>query len=97
MDITDGQLIRELRLALEAVKNESQEAQARVVFETLKRHDATMEDLTRALRAVRERRRGELSGLAGRIGALAENRSDAEETADAVDRFLRSAPPGGGS
>lgn len=93
MDISDGQLIRELRLALEAVKGEGQDAQARVVFETLQRHNATMADLTRALKAVRERRRGELAGLAGRIGALADSQSDAQETADAVDRFLRSMPP----
>jgi hypothetical protein len=96
VDISDGQLIRELRLALETVKDAGQEAQARVVFETLKRHNATMADLTRALKAVRERRRGELAGLAGRIGALAESQSDAQETAEAVDRFLRSITPESG-
>ncbi len=89
MDITDAQLLRELRRALDAVAAEGTEAQARALEETLRRCNASMSDVVRALGAVRDRRRRELSGLAGRIGALAQSNAEAEETADAVDRFLR--------
>ena len=92
MDITDGQLLRELRRALDAVGGEGMGAQVRAVEETLRRYDATMADVQRALHAVKERRRRELAGLAGRIRAIADGQSDAEETADAVDRFLRALP-----
>jgi len=90
MEITDAQLLRELRRALDAVTDQGADAQARALEETLQRLNATMADLVRALNAVRERRRHELTGLAGRIGALAERHAEAEETSDAVDRFLRS-------
>ncbi len=89
MDISDTQLLRELRRALDDVSDDGTEAQSRALEETLRRFDATMADVARALNAVKERRRRELVGLAQRIGALAERHADAEETADAVDRFLR--------
>lgn len=89
MDITDAQLLRELRRALDEVGDQGIDAQARAIEATLRRLNATMPDVVRALNRVRERRRRELAGLAERIGALAEGRSAAEETADAVDRFLR--------
>jgi hypothetical protein len=95
MEISDGQLLRELRRALDAVASEGMGAQVRAVEETLRRYDATMADVQRALNAVKERRRRELAGLAGRIGAIAEGQSDAEETSDAVDRFLRGLGGGG--
>jgi archaellum component FlaC len=90
MEITDAQLLRELRRALDAVAGQGTDAQVRAVEETLRRLDATMVDVTRALNGVKERRRQELSGLAQRIDALAERQEDAAETADAVDRFIRS-------
>ena len=89
MDISDTQLLRELRRALDAVSGEGTEAQARALEETMRRHNATMPDVVRALNGVRERRRQELARLAGRIDAIATGHEDAEETADAVDRFLR--------
>jgi len=89
MEITDGQLLRELRRALDAVASQDMGAQVRAVEDTLRRYDATMADVQRALSAVKERRRRELAGLAGRIGAIAEGQRDAEDTSDAVDRFLR--------
>jgi hypothetical protein len=95
VDITDGQLLRELKLALERVAGEGQAAQAAALEETLRRLGATMADVTRALAVVRNRRRHELAALAGRIGALAEQRTEAEDTADAVDRFLRGLADGG--
>lgn len=89
MEISDTQLLRELRRALDAAADGGTEAQAKALEEALGRLGATMADVARALNAVKERRRRELSGLARRIGALAERQADAEETADAVDRFLR--------
>ena len=89
MEITDGQLLRELRRALDAVASQDMGAQVRAVEDTLRRYDATMADVQRALNAVKERRRRELAGLAGRIGAIAEGQSDATDTSNAVDRFLR--------
>jgi len=96
MDITDGHLLRELRRALDAVAGEGMGAQVRAVEDTLRRYDATMADVQRALRAVKERRQRELAGLAGRIRAIADGQSEAEETADAVDRFLRGLAGEGG-
>ena len=95
MDITDAQLLRELRRALDEVADQGIDAQARAIEATLRRLNATMPDVVRALNRVRERRRHELAGLAERIGALAESQSEAEETADAVDRFLRQSSGGG--
>ena len=89
MDITDAQLLRELKLALERVSSADRAAQQSALEETLRRYNATMADVTRALSGVRNRRQQELTGLAGRLGALAQQRTEAEETADAVDRFLR--------
>ena len=89
MEISDGHLLRELRRALDAVAGQGMGAQVRAVEDTLRRYDATMADVQRALNAVKERRQRELAGLAGRIRAIAEGQSDAEETADAVDRYLR--------
>jgi hypothetical protein len=89
MDITDAQLLRELRRALDAVAGQGADAQARALEETMQRLDATMPDVVRALNGVRERRRAELAGLAGRIDALASGYEDAEETAEAVDQYLR--------
>ena len=89
MDVTDAQLLRELRRALDEVGDQGIEAQARAIEATLRRLNATMPDVVRALNRVRDRRKQELAGLAGRIGALAESQSEAEETAEAVDRFLR--------
>jgi hypothetical protein len=89
MDISDAQLLRELRRALDAVAGQGTDAQARALEETLERYNATVPDVVRALGAVRERRRREIAGFADRIGALAERYAEAEETADAVDRFLR--------
>jgi hypothetical protein len=89
MDSTDAQLLRELRRALDAVAGQGADAQARALEETMQRLNATMPDVVRALNGVRERRRTELAGLAGRIGALAGSIEEAEATADAVDQFLR--------
>lgn len=89
MDISDTQLLRELRRALDAVAGEGADAQARALEETMQRLDATMPDVVRALNSVRERRRTEIARLAGRIDALASGFEEAEETAEAVDRFLR--------
>ena len=89
MDIDDATLLRELRRALDAVAGEGTEAQARALEETLRQYNASMTDVVRALGEVRDRRRRELSRLAGGIGAIAEGHAEAEETADAVDRFLR--------
>lgn len=89
MEISDGQLLRELKRALDAVAAEGADAQAAALEATLRRYNATMADVTRALRAVRDRRRRELARLAGGINALAASRADAAETADAVDAFLR--------
>jgi hypothetical protein len=55
----------------------------------MQRLDATMPDVVRALNSVRERRRTEIARLAGRIDALASGFEEAEETAEAVDQFLR--------
>ena len=95
MDITDAQLLRELRRALDAVAGEGADAQAAALESTLHRYNATMADVVRALGAVRDRRRQELSGLAGRIDALADSHTDAADTADAVDQFLRGRAGGG--
>ena len=65
MDITDAQLLRELRRALDAVAGQGADAQAKALEETMQRLDATMPDVVRALNNVRERRRTELAGLAG--------------------------------
>jgi regulator of protease activity HflC (stomatin/prohibitin superfamily) len=89
MDITDTQLLRELRRALDAVAGEGRDAQAQAVEETMRRYNATMPDVVRALNSVRERHRQELAGLAGRIDALASGYEGAQATADSVDRFLR--------
>jgi hypothetical protein len=89
MDITDGQLLRELRRALDAVAGQGMDAQVRAVEDTLRRYNGTMSDVQRALNAVKERRNRELAGLAGRIQAIADGQAVAEETADAVDQFLR--------
>jgi hypothetical protein len=89
MDISDAQLLRELRRALDAVAGQGTGAQARALEETMRRYNATMPDVLRALNAVRDRRRRELARLAGRIEALATGYEEAEQTADAVDRFLR--------
>ena len=89
MDISDTQLLRELRRALDAVAGEGADAQARALEETMQRLDATMPDVVRALNSVRERRRTEIARLAGRIDALASGFEEAEETAEAVDQFLR--------
>ncbi len=89
MDISDAQLLRELRRALDAVADQGSDAQARALQDTLVRLNATMQDVDRALRAVRDRRQRELSRLAGGIGAIAEGQVEGEETADAVDRFVR--------
>ena len=90
MDITDAELLRELRRALDAAAGQGPDAQAAALEATLRRYNATTADVVRALGAVRDRRRQELAGLAGRIGAIADGRTDAAETADAVDAFLRS-------
>jgi hypothetical protein len=79
MEISDAELLRELRRAIDAAAPAGNDAQARAVEE----------DVARALGALRERRRRELSGLAGRIDALAERRQEDFDTADAVDRFVR--------
>jgi ABC-type transporter Mla subunit MlaD len=97
MDISDGQLLRELKRALDAVSAEGPDAQAAALEATLRRYNATMADVTRALGAVRDRRRRELARLAGGIGAIAERQSDAAETAEAVDTFLRGLSGGGRS
>lgn len=89
MEISDTQLLRELRRALDAVAGQGTDAQARALEETMLRYNATMPDVMRALNRVRERRRQELARLAGRIDALASGYEDAEETAESVDRFLR--------
>jgi hypothetical protein len=89
MEISDAELLRELRRAIDAAAPAGNDAQARAVEETLRRYQATMADVARALGALRERRRRELSGLAGRIDALAERRQEDFDTADAVDRFVR--------
>jgi len=89
MDISDTQLLRELRRALDAVAGQGTDAQARALEETMQRYNATMPDVVRALNGVRQRRRHELARLAGRIDALASGYEEAEETAEAVDRFLR--------
>lgn len=88
-------LLRELRRALDAVAGEGQSAQAAALEATLTEYGATMADVARALRTVRGRRDTELSGLAGRLQALADARDEAQETADAVDAFLRRASEGG--
>lgn len=89
MEISDAQLLRELRRALDAVAAEGQDAQARALHDTLRRLGADMGDVERALRGVRDRRRRELARLAGGIGAIAESQEEAEDTADAVDLFVR--------
>jgi hypothetical protein len=96
MDITDGQLLRELRRALDAVAGQAMDAQVRAVEDTLRRYNGTMADVQRALNAVKQRRNRELAGLAGRIRAIADGQADAAETADAVDQFLRGLAGDGG-
>ena len=83
------QLLRELRRALDEVSAAGPDAQAAALEATLRRYNATMADVVRALGAVRDRRRQELAGLAGRIDALATSHAEAADTADAVDTFLR--------
>jgi len=89
MEISDGQLLRELKKAVDAAAPEGQAAQAKALEETLRRYDATMADVARALGEVRRRRRQELGRLAGRIEAIAERAEDATDTAASVDAFLR--------
>lgn len=91
MDISDGELLRELKRAIDAVVDADQAAQAAAVERTLTRLDATMADVARALGEVRRRRKLEIARLAGRLDALASTQADSIDTADAVDRFLRGA------
>ncbi len=90
MNIDDSRLLRELRRALDTVAGQGMEAQSAALREVLVRHDATLEDVARAVSAVKERHRRELSGLARRLARLADQRGEDIETADAVDAFLRS-------
>jgi hypothetical protein len=90
MEISDGELLRELKKAVDAAAPEGPKAQAAALEAILRRYDATMADVARALGEVRNRRKRELSGLAGRIDALAASHEDGAETADSVDAFLRS-------
>ena len=90
MDIDDSTLLRELRRALDTVAGEGPDAQSAALREVLARHNATVDDVARAVGRVKERHRRELSGLARRIGQLADQRAEDEATAGAVDDFLRS-------
>ena len=85
----DRLLVRDLWLALDAVSGQGADAQAKAIREVLDKHGATMNDVARIVGRIRQRRRSELGGLASRLDALAERRADAEETAAAVDAFLR--------
>ena len=89
MDIDDATLLRELRRALDSVTGQGAEAQAAALRGVLARYNATLDDVTRAVRRVKERHRRELAGLTQRLARLAEQREEDEATADAVDAFLR--------
>lgn len=89
MELSDGELLRELKRAVDAAAAEGTAAQAAAVEATLRRYGATMADVARALGEVRRRRKAEIAGLAGRLEALASTVQDAADTANAADQYLR--------
>lgn len=89
MNVDDMTLLRELRRAVDGAAEFGIDAQAQAVRDVLARHDATLEDVSRAVGKVKQRRRTELSGLSRRLSRLADQREDAVSTADAVDAFIR--------
>lgn len=88
-------LLRELRRALDAAAPEGRSAQEAALRAVLTRHQATMDDVVRAIAAFRSRQAGELKGLADRLARVAELRAEEAGTAEAVDAFLRSLGRGG--
>jgi hypothetical protein len=97
MEIDEAALLRDVRRVLEQFSTLNQVALAEKIREVLARHGASQDDLSRLLsQAARQRRRGELSSLAGSIGKLAEQREDETDTSTAVDAFLRSRGGRGG-
>jgi hypothetical protein len=96
MAFDEAALLRELRHTLEESAGLSHEALAEALRAVLTRYGASEADLSRLLsRAARQRRARELSGLAHRLEQVAEQREDAQATAQAVDLFLRSRPRDG--
>jgi hypothetical protein len=95
MDVDDATLLRELRRALDSVAGQGQDAQAEALRGVLARLNATLDDVVRAVGRVKQRHARELSGLAQRLSALADQRAEDAETADAVDSWLRAFGRGG--
>ncbi|MFN8556130.1 MAG: hypothetical protein U0531_01830 [Dehalococcoidia bacterium] len=95
MDIDEAGLLRELRRAVDAAAVDGPEAQQAALRDVLARYNATLDDVTRAVRRARERHTREIAGLASRIARLADQREEDIATADAVDSFLRSLGRGG--
>jgi hypothetical protein len=90
MNYDEAALLRDVRRVLEQFASLGKEALAEKLREVLALHGASEDDLSRLLaQAARQRRRGELSTLAGSIARLAEQREEAADTAAAVDAFLR--------
>ncbi len=89
VEIDDLKLLRDLRRALDAVAGQGHEAQVAALRAVLAQHGATLDDVARAIRLVKERHTAELAGLAQRIARLAEQRAEEVETAEAVDAFVR--------
>ncbi len=90
MDIDEAGLLREVRRALDAAAGQGRAAQEAALTEVLARHGATLDDVARAVRRIKERHGRELAGLAARLASLADRRAEEEETAAAVDAFVRS-------
>lgn len=90
MNIDDAGLLRELRKALDQAAAGGYRAQADAMREVLDRLDATMDDVVRVVGEVKRRHARELDGLSRRLAGLADLRAEEQETADAVDGFLRS-------
>lgn len=85
----DRALLRDLRQAVQQTESQGKDAQAAAIFAVLKQHGATTADVQRLLGWARSRRSRELGGLQARLNSMIESQSAAEETAAAVDRFLR--------
>ena len=86
----DRQLLRDLQAAVERTRGRGRAEEAAAIEAVLAQHGATPADVQRLLHTARSRRNTEISRLQSGLSDLIAEREIESETADAVDRFLRS-------